>query len=787
MGVLAVLLLPAPATASEPDELSARLDLLAAPKLRTAAPDRQARSVSLPTEGPGSLLRDGGELVVEIRVGGDAGERVAGIERAGAEVSAVSREYGLLDASIGEDDLRALGAAPGVRSITEVLTPTISASAGAGTRSINPCPTGTVSEGDSQLRAAAARTQFDVDGAGVKVGVLSDSFDRSAAGRTAAQDVAGNDLPGPGNGCGRTQAVQILDDLASSSSTMPSDEGRAMAQIVHDLAPGANLAFATAFTGQVGFAANIRSLAATGADVIVDDVSYLDEPYFQDGIVAGAVNDVTSDGVAYFSSAGNNNRIVAGNEVNSWEAPAYRPTSCPAPVAVAGADCMDFDPTAAGTDNTFNLTAATQPSAAPFRDFAFALQWAEPRGGVSTDLDLFVVNASTGQVLGVPEQNPTTQRPFEFVGFTPNNPAPANYQLIVRRTNSAAAGTPRLKWINMDNGAGSIAGSEYPTSADGDVVGPTIFGHNGAAGAQSVAAVRYTSTSALEPFSSRGPVSQYFAPVSGSAPAPALASPQVLPKPDVAATDGGLNSFFPAPCTVCRFFGTSAAAPHAAGVAALQLEANSALSAAGVKGTQRSTAVAVGAFGAPAAGGGLIDAQAAIAANPPPAPTVSPVVPRLTNDPTPAIALNAIGDIKTGSCSVDGGAAQPCSGSFVPAPLGDGGHTVNVTVADYFAQTGSAAARFTVDTRAPSLKIKRRPKKRSTKRKARFSFEVNRGAALECRLDKGRFKRCGPKARFRVKPGKHRLRVHATDEAGNVSKDVKYKWKVLKRKKRARR
>lgn len=341
-----------------------------------------------------------------------------------------------------------------------------------------------------------------------------------------------------------------------------------------------------------------------------------------------------------------------------------------------------------------------------------------------------------------------------------------------------------MKWINMDNGAGSIAGSEYPTSAMGDIVGPTIFGHNGAAAAQSVAAVRYNNSAGLESFSSRGPATQYFAPVGGSAPAPALAAPQVLPKPDVAATDGGLNSFFPAPCAPCRFFGTSASAPHAAAVAALQLEANSGLSANGIKGSQRSTAVAVGAFGAPAAGSGLIDAQAAIAANPPPAPTVTPVAPALTNDPTPAITLNTTGDIKAGSCSVDGGAAQPCSGSFVSAPLGDGRHTVDASVADYFAQTGSAAAPFTVDTRAPSLKIKKRPKKRSTKKRARFTFKVNRGTALECKLDKGKFRQCGPKAKFRVKPGKHKLRVHATDEAGNVSKDVKYKWRVAKKKKR---
>ena len=85
-----------------------------------------------------------------------------------------------------------------------------------------------------------------------------------------------------------------------------------MAQIVHDLAPGANLAFATAFNGMLDFADNIRALKAAGSKVIVDDVSYFDEPYFQDGPVSVAVNQVTNQGVTYFSSAANNNIISAG-------------------------------------------------------------------------------------------------------------------------------------------------------------------------------------------------------------------------------------------------------------------------------------------------------------------------------------------------------------------------------------------------------------------------------------------------------------------------------------------
>ena len=71
------------------------------------------------------------------------------------------------------------------------------------------------------------------DGSGVTIGVMRDSYDTTGNG-SAAADIASGDLPAVG--------VNVLQDFAGGS-----DEGRAMLQLVHDLAPGADLAFATAF------------------------------------------------------------------------------------------------------------------------------------------------------------------------------------------------------------------------------------------------------------------------------------------------------------------------------------------------------------------------------------------------------------------------------------------------------------------------------------------------------------------------------------------------------------
>ena len=104
-------------------------------------------------------------------------------------------------------------------------------------------------QGNIALRADIAQTEFNVTGAGVTIGVLSDSFDNLGG---AQADRLSGDLP----------EVNVLLDLPGGGS----DEGRAMLQLIADIAPGADLAFHTAFLGQAGFAQGILDLAAAGAD-----------------------------------------------------------------------------------------------------------------------------------------------------------------------------------------------------------------------------------------------------------------------------------------------------------------------------------------------------------------------------------------------------------------------------------------------------------------------------------------------------------------------------------------
>jgi hypothetical protein len=755
---LACVVVPTPAGAAaaargSSGDLSPRLAELARPSIRSAPLAKQARELGVAARGPGSLLREGNRVVVEVRFDRGAAAAVGDLRGAGAKIVDISRRYQTVTIAARPSDLKVLSAEPGVRSATEVLAP-IAYATGPGpvTAAVTPCFGAATSEGDVQLRAAQARAEFEVDGSGVTVGVLSDSYDQDTAAPTAAAgDVASGDLPGPENPCEREDPVAILDD----SETKGEDEGRAMAQIVHDLAPGAELAFATAFKKtMLGFADNIRKLAepvgsgGAEADVIVDDVLYLEEPFFQEGPVGVAVREVSEGGVDYFSAAGNNNLRSGGLDIASWEAPEFRdasPVACPPKLPGYAEHCMDFDP-GEGVDTTFGVTVAGEET------LSVDLQWAQPWEGVTTDLDVYLLGPE-GEVLteGEDFNVKSTQRPFEFLSWTNPSAAARTVRIAIDRcgpscdaVNGGDEGSPRLKLALLQNGGG-VTATEYESASGEDVVGPTIFGHNGAEDAVSLGAIRYTTSAAPELFSSRGPVTNYFAPVEGATPAPPLSEPQALAKPDIVATDGGANTFFGS-CfaDAWRFFGTSAAAPHAAAVAALQREAKFAATPAEISQAQRSSAVAVGSFTATAVGAGMLDAVGAIEALgvSPPAPG-APV----ESAPSPISCVEEPEPEPEPEPKEEPKPIQP----VVPPP----------------------GPEPPVERQAPSTFIRRHPTPvlSTTGRAATavFRFASNEaGVTFLCKLDRRPFRACPQRLVRRFALGPHVLRVKARDQDGDT-------------------
>lgn len=441
--------------------------------------------------------------------------------------------------------------------------------------------TGSVtSQGDAAMLSNIARTSYSVDGSGIIVGTLSDSYNCKGG---AAGDVTSNDLP--------TTVVVLQEESGCGSGT---DEGRAMMQIIHDVAPGASQAFHTAFGGVADFANGIIELATVaGADVINDDVFYYAEPMFQDGPIAQAIDTVKGMGVSYFSAAGNQARKSYESTFLNSGQKGYR----------ARSKRHDFI-SGTGTDTLQSISIPNNSQV------IFVFQWEDPFFSVSgspgsdTDMDIVLYSSGGTALAGGIDLNIGNDA-VEIFAYTNISGATETYQIGLEHVSGPAPST--IKYVYF----GSMTISEYTTNSG------SSYGHAIAAGARAVGAARYTKTPAfgvsppqLESFSSAGGIQILFD-TSGN---PVSESRQ---KPEIVAPDGGDNTFFGSDYESNgwpNFFGTSAAAPHAAGVAALLKEFDPALSPDDLYTALQSTAIDMGSAGIDNDSGyGLIQADQALA------------------------------------------------------------------------------------------------------------------------------------------------------------------------------
>lgn len=452
------------------------------------------------------------------------------------------------------------------------------------------------SQADVGMGTDLVRTVTGLTGSGITYGILSDSFACSNP-TGPAEAAASGDLP---------PNIVILEDIAGGCI----DEGRAMAELMYDIAPDSNFIFHTAFTGQAGFAEGINELALAGADVIVDDVIYFLEPMFQDGIIAQAADEVARLGVPYYSSNGNNGREAGQGEFRAVEA------------TVGGITGYwhDFDD-GPGVDvlNTVTLGGSLQTN--------IVLQWDSPNFSVSgapgaqNDVDFVMFDQ-----FGVPVADCFPNGFFSFpsnglcqFNFTSggvpidggNGGDAADYVSLVDFTGGATVqvglvtdtGAPAGYYMYaLFSGGFDEASAEYAILGDG-----ASYGHSNAAGAEGVGASGFFFNEALND----DPQTFDFRGLSGEAPcSPAclndfssaggtpvffdtegnrLATPEVRLKPGITGPDGSNNTFFGVdtfrddddgdgifqsfePGEFPNFFGTSAAAPNVAAVAGLMIE-----------------------------------------------------------------------------------------------------------------------------------------------------------------------------------------------------------------------
>jgi subtilisin family serine protease len=416
-------------------------------------------------------------------------------------------------------DVPAVARLPGVRAVRPVLPGRLRATA------------------DGPARADLARAT-GYDGSGVVVGVISD---------------------GPG---ALPASVVPAGCTAGSGS-----EGQAMIEIVRALAPGVTVLFSEGLTSSLAFIDSVACLRAAGGRVIVDDIGFYDEPFFEDGPVAQAVRAAVQAGVSFHSAAGN-------DADRHYEATFQ---------AAGDAGYHDFGGGSV-VDNHLEIDVD------PGQELDCILQWENPFGGSSDDYDLEVydMEVSPPDLISVSENRQTgTQDPLEWFAIVNVGGSTGRAGVAIRRVDG------QDRRVELFCFGGNTM--EYLTA------GGSIVGHAAVTEAVAVGAIAVDDPGldSVEPYSSQGPVEIAFP------------APETRDKPDLVAFDG-VSTFVPG---FSPFFGTSAAAPDTAAVAALLLQKNGCRTPAQIQSTLIATAADVAAPRRdPVAGAGRLDALAAITA-----------------------------------------------------------------------------------------------------------------------------------------------------------------------------
>ncbi|SES17407.1 Proprotein convertase P-domain-containing protein [Actinokineospora terrae] len=571
---------------------------------KLAVENRLRKDRSLVSAAPrlqsGVTLSVSDTVLVDISVEKVTDDLVAALTKSGAGIRAVSTGLGEIRAEV---PFAALTGISGRADVRKVETASGAITASARPRGTAPAKTETkeqkearlaaqvqaaleqrgtaalvTSEGDRAHKADTARAEFGVTGVGVKICALSDGVDSLAVSQAAGE------LP----------AVDVLPTQEGEG-----DEGTAMLEILHDLAPGAALGFASAFNSEASFADNIRALRQQlRCDIIVDDVLYFVESPFQDGLIARAVNDVTADGALYFSSAGNEGNTADGT-AGHWEGD-FRDSG--RIVGKFAGTAHDWDPSA--TTQVFQPISNASSAQVPV-----TLHWSDPLGASANDYDLYLFDRTGNVVTFSQDVQDGEQDPYEIL------------QTPTFGGNGLRLAVVKFYGENRYLSLSALRG-RFADSADGlkafNTPGVTV-GHSAAKQAFSVAAApaagplpfdlepgdpanprgpfpgSFSASSALERFSSDGP-RRVFYKADGTPITPGNVSGtggEVRAKPDITAADGVLTSvdgFDP-------FFGTSAAAPHAAAIAGLVLSGNPGIAPAEVREALVNTAIDLGPAG----------------------------------------------------------------------------------------------------------------------------------------------------------------------------------------------
>ena len=359
-------------------------------------------------------------------------------------------------------------------------------------------------EGDLLVRSNGSREAFGAAGRNVRVGVIGNGAESLNLSRQTGE-VGDVQVLAPGTG----------------------DEGTAMLEIIHDIAPDADLSFHAYGGSSDAFKTAVTALADAGCDIICDDLCFFHQPFLQDGDVAAHIRQTLMQhpGLIYVTVSGN---FALLHYQGSWRSSGDE---------LSGGILHDF------SDGDTAITITLLPT-----EYIIAtLQWDDPWDRAVNDYDLILTSQETGEIISESRfvQNITSE-PFEHLVYNPEGPGPETLSLsIIRNGESQDPGILELFIRGVDPGGVQDSFVKDPRDS--------VFGHAAIEEVVTVGSVDASAPFTISPDSSQGPVTIRY-------PDARRWKPDICAPTNVNVSGAG---DFPS-----RFPGTSAAAPHVAGVIA---------------------------------------------------------------------------------------------------------------------------------------------------------------------------------------------------------------------------
>jgi hypothetical protein len=480
-------------------------------------------------------LDTSGRVQVYVAAIGSARDAATAVRAVGGDVEHVREDLRLVQAWVAVSALEGLGLSPGV---DHVRLPDYGI----------PGTGSATTQGDAILKADQVRSQFHVDGTGVRVGIIS-----SGIGGLAAAVASGNLPP---NVDTTTCNVTSADPGASGA------EATAMLEIVHHLAPGARLYNGNFSHGSVGLGTSLEFDAAVNclaqhADVVVDDLQWLNiGPY--DGTsqvsqnTASALNKAVNPIRAYTTIVGNFAQqhyrdqfhdsgvtLKSQDGTVTWHLHEFQANS---ETVTAGQSVPCAPGTTAVCGNRIFL--------AKNGGVRLFLEWDEPFNAAINDYDLFLFDDTAGKYVATSEDlQSVTHQPTEFLSWTNSHDA-GFFEIMIGWRSGAMSSTFQM-FAFCDGCQGLPNGNRF----DFDTPTRSVCNQGDAGGG-------VISAGALDALSSGAATRELF---SGQGP-----TEDDRVKPDIMGVDdvsvSGAGGF------ATPFFGTSAAAPHIGGILALLLQ-----------------------------------------------------------------------------------------------------------------------------------------------------------------------------------------------------------------------